>query len=152
MSQSKEIHDVVAQLAGQRCEGADNPYGSILSVDLGPLGLRRGEESGAKQHGWRHLTVLSPWRLHTDREVVADWNVEGGAGGPLPALVKQLVGDVVMAADTSGPAWDLRLTWKSGLTLCVFSDSTDDRDDAWFILGTDGIEVSAAPEFGAQKA
>ena len=124
---------------------AENPYGSILSLDFGALTLRKGDEPTAKTHGWRHLTVLSPWRLQSADEIIADWNVDGGANGKLHQLIQGLVGDTVVSAQTSGPAWDLALQWVSGLTLSVFGDATDDRDSAWFILGSDGIEASAVP-------
>ena len=146
MTPSQVLKRVVAELVGQRCEGIDNPYGSILSIDIGPLDIRSGDPLGAKPHGWRHLTILSPWRLQSSRAVLADWNVDGGTGGFLSEIIRQLVGDVVSAASTTGPAWDLSLTWKSGLVLTVFADSNDERDEAWYILGTDGLEVEARPD------
>src|SRR5690348_6894631 len=145
MTQSEQLRSAVGELVGQRCERAENPYGSILSIDLGPLGLRGDDPPDAKPHGWRHLTVLSPWRLQTDELVVADWNVDGGTHGSLPRIIQRLVGDRVVRAETRAPAWDLELYWESGLALYVFGDAMDDRDSAWFILGTDGLEVSATP-------
>jgi hypothetical protein len=32
--------------------------------------------------------------------------------------------------------------------LVTFSDSDGDRDDAWTILGTDGLEIKAGPIYG----
>jgi hypothetical protein len=149
MSHGEQLQRAVADVVGQRCQRAENPHGSILSIDLGPLGLRPDDAPNDKRHGWRHITVLSPWRLQSDEHVVADWNVDGGVHGLLPGIIRQLEGDTVVRAESSGPAWDLVLGWESGLTLFVFSDVTDERDSAWFILGTDGLEVSAAPEMMA---
>lgn len=144
-TEQEQIERAVADLVGQRCARAENPHGSILSIDLGPLALRSSDAADARPHGWRHLTILSPWRLQTKDHVVADWNVDGGVAGVLPQLIQQLVGDRVIAAQTSMPAWDLRLDWESGLTLTVFGDCTNEREDAWFILGTDGLEIAGSP-------
>jgi hypothetical protein len=141
-----DIDSLLGGLVGQRCEGADNPYGSILRLDIGPLGDSLDAKPGAKPHGWRHLTIESPWRLSRDREVVCDWNDEGGTEGALTDYIAPLVGRTVMEISTAPPGWDLRLTLSGGLGLFVFSDSDDDREDAWFILGTDGLILSAGPE------
>lgn len=151
MNEAK-LRSAVGELVGQCCEGVENPYGSILSIDLGPLGLRSDDLPGAKPHGWRHLTVLSPWRLETDQYVIADWNENGAPAGTLPQTIQVLHKQSVVAAETAPPGWDLRLRWSNGLSLVVFSDSTDDREDAWFILGTDGLEVSAAPDIHEPSA
>lgn len=148
MTHKDDLRSAVGDLVGQRCERAENPAGSILSIDFGPLAVRTDDPPGAKPHGWRHLTVLSPWRLQSDELVIADWNVDGGPSGALPHVIHQLVGDRVVRAATTGPAWDLTLHWESGLVLVVFSDITDERDTAWFILGTDGLDVAAVPEVG----
>jgi hypothetical protein len=140
-----QIQATVQEIAGQKCERASNPHGSILSLDFGPLSLRPDEAPDSTPHGWRHLTVLSPWRLQTDREVISDWNVEGGAEGYVTSTLKLLIGQKVVSVETEPPAWDLRIRWENGLTLVVFGDCTDDRDDAWFILGTDGVEIGATP-------
>lgn len=138
------VQAVLSQLVGQRCEGADNPYGSILRFDIGEM-AKPLDDPDAHPHGWRHLTVLSPWRLESASEVLGDWNLEGGAHGSIGQLIQQLRGQMVRAVRSSGPSWDLVIEWESGLRLCVFSDSNDDRDDAWFILGTDGLELSVGP-------
>lgn len=150
MTRSEQLLSVVRDLVGQRCERAENPYGSILSIDFGRLALRADDPPTAKPHGWRHLTILSPWRMQTSEYVVSDWNVNGGVHGGLQAALLRLVGNAIVDAETTGPAWDLVLKWDNGVSLFVFSDMTDDRDSAWFILGTDGIEASAAPEIGEQ--
>lgn len=142
---SKLVQDIV----GHVCEVAENPYGSVLSLDFGPMGRRANDAPDAKLHGWRNLVILSPWRLEDDVSVRADWNVEGGSEGELQEILKALTGHKVVSASTSGPAWDLRLEWSHGLRMVVFADSTDDRDDAWFILGTDGAEASAVPIWSA---
>jgi len=152
MMDEAKIRATVAELIGQRCERVENPYGSILSIDLGPLGLRSDDPPDAKPHGWRHLTVLSPWRLQTDDYVVSDWNENGAPGGELAKTIQLLHKHSVITARTASPGWDLHLRWSNGMSLVVFSDSTDERKDAWFILGTDGLEVSAAPVMRAPTA
>ena len=149
MANAETIQSALRDLVGQRCERAENPYGSALSLDFGTLGLRQGDAPGTKTHGWRHLTVLSPWRLENDHEVIADWNVTGGAGGPLGATIQVLVGKAVVETHSVGPGWDLTLRLSDALTLRVFSDRTEDREDAWFVLGTDGLEAGAgfSPRF-----
>lgn len=136
---------LLADVLGQRCERATNPHGSILSLDFGELGRRKDDDASAVLHGWRHLTVLSPWRLQLPAEVLCDWNSSGGSEGVLGVVIAQLEGQTVVAAATTEPAWDLTLTFSSGVQLVVFGDSTDDREDAWFILGTDGMECGAVP-------
>jgi hypothetical protein len=143
------IEVLVNQLVGLRCEAAENPYGSILSLDLGPLAVRPGDSSGEKPHGWRHLTITSPWRVQDSGEVLFDWNVDGGVSGRLPALVTILVGRLVVSASTAPPAWDLVMMFENDLKLVVFGDCDDTRDDAWFILGTDGAEAVARPRVRA---
>jgi hypothetical protein len=142
---SQPITEVVASLVGLRCEAIENPIGSIISIDFGPLSLRPDDPPTARPHGYRHLTVLSPWRVQTDDDVIVDSNVDGGTNGLIRPLLRDLVGQRVVAAATSPPAWDLRISLSSSVHLLVFGDATDDRDDAWFILGTDGIQVAGQP-------
>lgn len=146
------IRAVVAELVGQSCERIENPYGSVLSIDLGPIGITPGDPPGARPHGWRHLTVLSPWRLQTSDYVLADWNEDRHPGGTPSEAIQALQKQLVTAADVTPPAWDLRLSWSNGAVLVVFGDCTDDRAEAWFILGTDGLGVSAAPVMRAPPA
>lgn len=141
-----DINTLLGELVGQRCEGADNPYGSILRLDIGLLGVRANDAPGTTPHGWRHLTAESPWRLASNREVLCDWNDEGGVGGVLAKRIVHLVGKTVLEIVTAPPGWDLRMRLSEGLDLFVFSDSNDDREDAWFILGTDGLTASVGPE------
>lgn len=144
-----EIRSVLQAMVGHRCEGADNPYGSILRLDIGPLGLSPGDSPSARPHGWRHLTIESPWRLASDNDVLCDWNEEGGPHGSISNLITPLLGRTLIAVRADPPAWDLRLQFSGGFELFVFSDSDEDRDDAWFILGTDGLTLSAGPQRGS---
>jgi hypothetical protein len=145
MTTHTQLQSLVRDMVGQRCERTDNPIGSVLSLDFGTLALRLDDEPDALPHGWRHLTVLSPWRLQTPTEVVCDWNAAGGKDGTIRDCIRCLVGHQVLAAAASPPGWDLRVEFANGWTLVVFGDSTDDRQDAWFILGTDGTEAGAVP-------
>lgn len=142
---TNDVQAVIRELIGQRCEGADNPYGSILRMEIGPLGRRADDPPTAAPHGWRHLTVLSPWRLESIDGVIADWNLSGGDQGEILGRVAALVGLTVVAASAEPPGWDLTLSWSNGMRLRVFGDCTQDRDDAWVILGTDGLELGAGP-------
>lgn len=142
---SVSVEDVVGELVGLLCEGLDNPIGSILRLDFGPLALRPDDPPTARPHGWRHLTVFSPWRVQTDREIISDWNVDGGPSGLIESSLRHLVGRTVEAAVTRPPAWDLIVSFSGGIQLAVFGDCTDERDHAWFILGTEGIDVVAVP-------
>jgi hypothetical protein len=75
--------------------------------------------------------------------VVCDWNFEGGATGEIQRIIEMLIGRSVLSATVDPPACDLRLSFAGGLTLVVFADRTDEREDAWFILGSDGAEAGA---------
>lgn len=140
----ERVQDVLRELQGKRCENVDNPHGSILRLDIGTMG-RRADDPAAPLHGWRHITILSPWRLESAAEVIADWNTRGGSGGSLFNAVRRLRGDTVQHASAQPPGWDLVIEWSSGLRLFVFADSTEDREDAWMILGTDGLELGVRP-------
>lgn len=120
-----KLENLVANLVGQRCACVDNPHGSILSIDFGALGLRADDDPGSAPHGWRHLTILSPWRIESRTEVLCDWNVDGGSSGRIAGLLSTLVGERVVSAATAGPAWDLRIEFSDGSTLIVFSDATE---------------------------
>lgn len=139
---------LVRDIVGQRCEAAKNNYGSLLSLDFGPLALRADDDPSATPHGWRNLMIFSPWRLETETEILCDWNTEGGVTGKINPVVETLVGQHVVAADTAPPGWDLRLRWSDGLSLVVFGDGLRGDDDAWFIIGTDGAEAGAIPVMG----
>jgi hypothetical protein len=141
----RTLADFLRELVGLKCEAADNPLGSVIRFDLGPMGLGPLSGPRSKPHGWRHLTVESPWRLQTDRHVLCDWNAQSGTGGAIESVVKQLVGEVVESATAEAPAWDLEIRWSNGVGLIIFSDSTEDREEAWSILGTDGLILEAGP-------
>ena len=143
------VFTLVQDLVGVPCQRVENPHGSVLSVDFGALGRRTDDPESARMHGWRHLTVLAPWRIETRTAVVCDWNVEGGPSGRIGQLSQALVGQRVVAAVARPPGWDLRIEFEGDLSLVVFGDATTDREDAWFILGTDGAEGGGAPVWGA---
>jgi hypothetical protein len=149
MSNDIELNSVVQQLPGLHCGAVGNPYGSILSVDFGEMGLRPNALPNETPHGWRHLTVFSPWRIDDDEEIIVDSNVNGGVHGSIAGLLSPLMKAVVSNARVSGPAWDLVVEWSNGLRLTVFGDCDDDRDYAWMILGTDGVNVVAKPKVRA---
>ena len=150
MQNPEDVLRLVGQLVGLPCTRVENPRGSILSIDLGDLGSRPGDTVSDRPHGWRHLTVLAPWRIESNAAVLCDWNVEGGASGRIVELAASLVGKGIVAAATSPPGWDLRLDFDGGITLVVFGDATVDRDDAWFILGTDGAEGAGTPVWASE--
>jgi hypothetical protein len=137
---------IMTELTGQRCEQVDNPHGSILRLDLGEMSVPAAYPAGAQPHGWRHVTVLSPWRLADGERVICDWTDPGGAGGVLTDLIQVLKGQLVVAASSSPPSFDLRLQFGGGHQLTVFADVDDSRSDAWFVLGTDGTEIGVSPQ------
>lgn len=136
---------IVRELVGLECSQISNPHGSILTVDLGPLSVADESDYQDLRQGLRQLTIYSPWRVESPQDVVFDWNVDGGPDGLLRKAIQSLVGHTIEYAETRGPAWDLEIRWSGGLRLVVFGDCTNSRDTAWFVLGTDGAEVSADP-------
>jgi hypothetical protein len=145
MSNHFEVAAVLAGMVGKRCESLDNPIGSILRLDIGPLAKRADAKPHERPHGWRHLTILSPWRLESPDTVIADWNIPGGAQGDLERAVQCLIGQHVVQLHAEPPGWDLTIQWSGHLKLFIFSDSGEDREDAWAILGTDGLELGVRP-------
>jgi hypothetical protein len=141
----EQIEEIVRSMIGLECTEIQNPYGSILCIDLGEMRLRPDSPPKAMPHGFRSLTVYSPWRLEDDNEVWLDWNVTGGFNSPLARHIPVLLGQTVTHAHTAPPGWDLTITWSGGLRLVIFGDAVDVRDTAWFILGWDGVQVSARP-------
>jgi hypothetical protein len=141
----QDLEQILSQIVGLPCSRAQNPFGSTLTLDFGELILPKDALPKEKPRGWRRLTVYSPWRVQDDREILFDWNVDGGTRGMLPALVQMLVGSTVNSAATTLPAWDLTVDLSNGLRLCVFGDFDDAREAAWFITGSDGMAISARP-------
>jgi hypothetical protein len=117
-------------------------------LEIGPLGSRADDAPDARPHGWRHLTIYSPWRLDDVDHVICDWTFPGGAKGEITPLIQTLIGRNVESVVADAPGWDLHIRFSGGLMLVTFSDSDEDRDDAWMILGTDGLEIRAAPIYG----
>ena len=70
---------------------------------------------------------------------------QAAPSGALAVALSQLVGKTVVQVETKPPAFDLTIQWSNGLSLVVFGDSTPDRDDAWFIIGTDSEEIAGTP-------
>ena len=141
---SRALQALVDQLVGLPCTQAKSPHGSILSLDFGPLGRRGDDDASDEPHGWRHLTVLSPWRVQDSARVRFDWN---HANAEIQrAVATLLLGCNVVDATMMLPGCDLIIRLSNGLELRVFGDSTADRVDAWFILGTDGAEAGASPQ------
>lgn len=142
---TKELSHILEALVGQRCEAIDNPIGSILLIDIGPLGPPDPDRPGVRPNSWRHLTIECPWRLQTSERVLCDWNDSNGAEGAILAAMSGLIGQRITSASATPPGWDLSLAWGSGVTLLTLSDATVDRWDAWSVLGTDGLQVGAGP-------
>lgn len=147
----KDLSGYLHELVGQRCEGVDNPVGSVLRLDIGPLGLGPHDEPDSVPHGWRHLTIKSPWRLQNAGEVLCDWNLCQTDTGALSSCIGQLEGQTIQSAEADLPGCDLRISWSNDLVLIVFADANEDRDDAWFILGTEGFELIAGPAKSANS-
>jgi hypothetical protein len=148
MTTRTTLLEYLQELVGKRCERAENPIGSILLLDIGPLGRGPHQEPESVPSGWRSLTIESPWRLQDEEKVLCDWNARSGVAGEILNAIRGLVGHSVVRVHTSPPAWDLQIWWSNGMSLVVFSDSNEDRQDAWSILGTDGITITAGPRQG----
>lgn len=144
-SHATTINGYLKDLVGKRCEAADNPTGSVLRLDIGPLGLGPHDEVSSRPHGWRHLTISSPWRFQNDREVLCDWMSAIDSPAILSEYMHRLIGEAVVDIQAVAPANDLWVTFSNGILLKVFADRTKDREDSWFILGTDGFELVAGP-------
>lgn len=137
-----EVASAVAQLRGLACTQADNPHGSILLIDLGPLAVPEGLPAEAPKRGYRSLTIFCPWRLETATDVLGDWNGSGSTSERINQLLSSLVGVTVADAQVFPPSGDLRINFSNGTHLIVFVDSNGEAaDDAWSLLGTDGLEV-----------
>jgi hypothetical protein len=141
-----DINSLLREMIGQPCVGLDNPYGSTIRLEIGPLGLRVDDELTARPHGWRHFTIKSPWRLASKQFVLCDWNDREETSESISERIATLVGRSVLDVSATPPDWDLRIRFSGNLELFVFADSDTSREDAWFLLGTDGLAISAGPE------
>ncbi len=141
----QSVSAILEGLVGLWCSRVDNPHGSVVRFDIGPLGRREDDAPGSLLHGWRHLTVLSPWRIESHSEVIGDWNLSAISSTAITELVQPVVGHTIVAIGARAPGWDLSVEWSNGMRLRVFGDSNEFRDDAWVILGTDGLELGAGP-------
>ena len=138
---------IFAQMVGHVCEEVDNPTGSILRLYIGQMSrLADDALPTSKPHGWRHFTIMSPWRLQNSSTVICDWTVTGGKHGSLGKYITVMMQRRVVSIGAIPPAWDLQIEFDNDLSLFVFSDATNDRDSAWFLLGTDGLVLNAAPQ------
>jgi hypothetical protein len=144
MTNREELSRVLGELHGLTIEIVSNPIGSIIRVEMGPLEIPS-DEPDASPRGLRRLTILSPWRLQSPDEVICDWTDPGGSGGQLRELLSVLQGQTVESAAAPGPAHDITLRLSSGHQLISFSDVDDTRDNAWFLLGGDGLALEVAP-------
>jgi hypothetical protein len=136
---------VVQSFIGLKCVNIINPAGSILVVDFDradAIGTYSAEEPSTP---WRSLTVLSPWRLSSATHVLADWNVDGGKGGLILPIMSRLCGTSVVSAHAAGPDWDLIMYFSDGTKITVFSDTLDDRESAWYVLGSDQLSIGFGP-------
>ncbi|HTD62984.1 MAG TPA: hypothetical protein VK679_20155 [Gemmatimonadaceae bacterium] len=142
-----EIHNTLQALVGQPCTGTLNPMGSILLLEIGPLG-RPADDADAELRGWRSFTIYCPWRLDDVDHTICDWNFSGGAKGEIYPLMQTLVGRTVESVVTNAPGWDLRIGFSGGLTLTTLSDSDTERDEVWIMFGNDGFKFKAELTFG----
>ncbi len=138
-------------LRGHVCTGVDNPIGSVLRLDIGPLSVptHGSEKDGTDRgitpapHGWRHLTIESPWRILYRGEVVCDWNDRGGFHGTIGADIRKLLNARVEEVQADTRTWDLAITFNDDLELGVFCDTEEDREEALTLMGTDNLLITA---------
>src|SRR5436309_2202733 len=140
-----DLHTTLREIIGWPCVRAQNPHGSIISLDFGKLELPKDALPKEQPTGRRSITVYSPSRVEDDAAIHLDWNVDGGPDGRLRDLIRVFEEQQLVSADTEAPAWDLRMIFSNGLRLVVFGDFDDERDVAWFVTGTDGLMLSARP-------
>jgi hypothetical protein len=146
MTDTSKVHDVLASLTGLPCAEATNSHGSIIMLDFGKMALRASHPPGSNPQGERSLLVFAPWRLETVDEIIADWNDVGGKVGTLNRDLAAIVGATVESVVTGGPpAWDLTITFSSGVRLLVFSDTDSDASAAWQITGKEGLGLEVSP-------
>ena len=145
------VHDwqsLLQALCGQPCSGIDNPHGSVIRLDIGPTIEVLTIRGRLVQRGWRQLTVLSPWRLERSSTVLLDWNALARDPDGGNSRISSLVGATITAVETQGPGWDLAVSFSDGSVFRVFNDINEDRSEGWYILGTDGLELSAPITLG----
>ena len=151
MQTQANIARVLDSLAGLEVSRAESPVGYVLSLDLGTLGRSADATTEERTHGWRHLTVLSPWRIESTDGTICDW--VACVEAPRSALpLSFLRGKRVHEARSRAPTWDLVIHFDGGLLLTVFTSRSKDREDGWFVLGTDGVEVAGVPQLVPQGA
>lgn len=142
---TSDLTEALREIIGWPCVRAQNPYGSIITLDFGTLELPKDPLPKQQPTGRRRITVYSPWRIEDEVAIHLDWNVDGGPGGRLRDLVRMLQEQEVVSAETKPPGWDLKLSFSGGLRLVVFGDFNNERDFAWSVTGTDGLMLSARP-------
>ncbi|MFL5613008.1 MAG: hypothetical protein ACJ796_05040 [Gemmatimonadaceae bacterium] len=142
---TSDLHVALREIIGWPCVRAQNPHGSIISLDFGTLELAKDAVPKELPTGRRSITVYSPWRVEDDAAIHFDWNVDGGATGRLRELIRVFEGLQVVSTAAKAPAWDLRVVFSNGLCLVVFGDFHDERDFSWDLNGTDGLMLSARP-------
>jgi hypothetical protein len=140
-----EVSRELRRLVGSTCTGVTNSVGSVILIDIGPMGRGPHQAEHSPEQGWRSLLVDSPWRLQTQSRVLCDWNAADGAQGTLSRCISTLVGRVVTKVEVAPPAWDLRVWFSDDVDLVVFNDAAPDREYSWTVLGTDGLEIVAGP-------
>ena len=144
-ARNQSLPELLDGLTGQECTAILNSVGSILLIDIGPLGRGPHQLHDSPAQGWRSLLIDSPWRIECPAGVVCDWNADNSVDGEMARCIASLVGRTVERCCAFPPAWDLRVSFSGDLHLVVFSDSDAGRRHSWTILGTDGLEVVAGP-------
>ena len=118
---------IVRCLIGQRCwyvsaGGVTWPSFKLVCGDMIPREPLRNQahpEAFRNHRGSVQLLVWCSWRLQTESTVLASSDEgESGAKG-----LDALVGTTVTEVRCSAPAWDLALTFSSGLVIQVFADN-----------------------------
>lgn len=101
--------------------------------------------------------ITCVWRIDSESEVISGCWEDNSEDGPMLRGLQKLVNQRVVAADSSLPALDLKITFENNLSLRVFCDQTSPEEgndnytfflptEEWFNVGTRSILERGYPE------
>ena len=151
--QEQELEAVILGLRLKRCWAviAGRGTGSAIDLHFGAKVPRKrpltnptlGDEE-RRFEGETSIYLTCAWRLDDKSKVVSGWLDGGETVEEMVRGLKSLVGNTVEAIEIQSPAWDLKITFDSGITLTIFADQTSlvDNDDNYSVFhGLQGYTV-----------